>query len=120
MLSGLTEKLGSRDSARIDRDIGRHGGSKSTISVEVRRLDSILRRAEIRSVDLLTIDVDGGELSVLDSLSLAEFEVGAVVVENNFSTRSLGRRMSQQNYQLFARIGWDDICVPSPMRLHAT
>jgi len=67
MLSGLTDRLGSRHNARIDRDISRHGGSKTTIEVEVRRLDSILREHGIRKVDLLTIDVEGGE----DSLRLA-------------------------------------------------
>ena len=117
MLSGLTGKLGARHSERIERDISRHGGSKETISVEIRRLDAILREAAIRKVDLLTIDVEGGELSVLDSLSLAEFDVGAVVVENNYGTSAIGRRMTKQGYQLFARIGWDEVYVPRPFRL---
>jgi len=117
MLSGLTGMLGSRHSERIDKDISRHGGSKETISVEIRRLDTILHEAAIRKVDLLTVDVEGGELSVLDSLSLNEFGVRAVVVENNFGTRSIARRMTKQGYQLFARIGWDEVYVPQPFLL---
>ena len=117
MLSGLTGKYGSRQSKRVDREIDRHGGSKTTISVEISRLDSLLRDAAIRKVDLLTIDVEGGEASVLDSLSLAEFGVGAVVVENNYGTRSISSRLTKQGYQLFARIGWDEVHVPRPFRL---
>lgn len=120
MLSGLTAKLSGRHAERIDKEIARHGGTKSTLTVEIRRLDSILREAAVRHIDLLTIDVEGGEMSVLTSLSLAEFQVGAVVVENNYGTRDIGRHMRRQGYQLFARIGWDEVYVPRPMRMTNT
>lgn len=111
MLSGLESSQGRRELARIERDLGAHGGSWTTIEVEVRRLDEILRTEGIDRVDYLSIDVEGGEAGVLASVDLAEFDVGLVTIENNYRSRKLRQVMRHQGYLQLFSIGHDDVFI---------
>ncbi len=117
MLSGLESAYGARELRRIERDIAAHGGSWELIDVPVRRLDTVLREHGLRSIDVLSIDVEGGELSVLASITLREFDVRAVVLENNFRSWRTALAMRRQGYQLLLRLGWDEIYLPATTTL---
>ncbi len=110
MLSGLTSGYSRRHRARMLRDSA--ASNAVSVRVPVRRLDDVLREHGVEKVDMLSVDVEGGEVGVLDSLRLADFRVEIVVVENNYSSRALRRRMWRQGYQLLLRLGWDDVFVP--------
>jgi len=114
MLSGLTAGYDRRHLRRIERDLTRHGGTRSTESVEVKRLDALLHDAGVDHVDVLTVDIEGGELDALRSIDLQSFGVEAVVVENNYGGGAVRKEMRRQGYQLLVSIGWDDVFVPRP------
>jgi FkbM family methyltransferase len=117
MLSGLESSYSDRDRRRIERDIEAHGGSWELIDVPLKRLDTLLREVGLGSIDVLSIDVEGGELGVLRSINLREFSVRAVVLENNFRSWRTAFAMRQQGYQLLTRLGWDEIYLPTSTRL---
>ena len=112
MLSGLVASYDSRHWTRI-----KGTGPTKTIDVEVRRLDEVLRASKIDRVDLLSIDVEGGELGVINSIDLAEFGRPIVVMENNYRSWPQVRAMRRQGYQLLCRIEWDEVFIPVGARI---
>lgn len=117
MLSGIDSNYGRRHRGRIDRELARDGGESVVREVEVRPLRRLLVDAGIEKVDLLSVDVEGGEVGVLQSIDLREFRVGVVIVENNYRSWRLPRHLYRQGYQLLCRIGWDEVYAPQPLRL---
>lgn len=69
-----------------------------------------------KEIDVLLIDVEGHEFSVLDSLDWNISKPRAIVVENNgdfYPRKEMEIYMSGKGYNLFARIGVsDDIYIP--------
>jgi len=117
MLSGLEAGYSRRHRQRVERHTAQDGGDIHHETVRVRRLDNVLTDLGITHIDLLSIDVEGGEQGVLDSIRLADFGVRAVMIENNYVEWSIAKRMTKQGYQLIARLGWDELYMPSPLRL---
>lgn len=117
MLSGLESAYKKRNRRRISRETSRSGAEYSIEPVLVKRLDAILNELGINQVDFLSIDVEGGEEGVLDSIQLSTFGIEAVIVENNYRSWSIARRMQDQGYQLMARLGWDELYMRAPVNL---
>lgn len=117
MLSGVDTAYDRRHRARLERERAEFGGDSQIIKVPMRRLDTVLRNAGMDRVDLLSIDVEGGEGGVLDSIDLRTFHVAAVIIENYFHKWSIARRFRQQGYQLMLRLGFDELYMPNPARL---
>ena len=69
----------------------------------------------IRPIDLLLLDVEGHEFSVLDSIDWQKQAPSVAVIENNgefFPRKKLVNYMKKKHYKHFARIGTvDDIFV---------
>ncbi len=112
MLSGLAASYDPRHWIRVKRY-----GKTKTIDVEVRRLDEVLRASKIDRVDLLSIDVEGGELGVINSIDLAAHGRPIVVMENNYRSWPQVRAMRRQGYQLLCRIDFDEVFIPVGTRL---
>jgi len=53
----------------------------SIIKVNVRKLDSILKTAQVSKIDCLIVDVEGWELEVMRGFSINEYEPKVVVLE---------------------------------------
>jgi hypothetical protein len=117
MLSGIESQYDPRHRDRIQRSMVEHRTSSIVVDVALRRLDTILVENGIDRVDVLSIDVEGGDLGVLDSIDLSRFDVQVVALENNYRSWSLARRMRDQGYQLLCRIGSDELYVPRTVRL---
>jgi FkbM family methyltransferase len=117
MLSGVDTAYDRRHRARLERERAEFGGDSQIIKVPMRRLDTVLRNAGMDRVDLLSIDVEGGEGGVLDSIDLRTFHVAAVIIENYFHKWSIARRFRRQGYQLMLRLGFDELYMPNPARL---
>jgi hypothetical protein len=68
-----------------------------------------------KHIDILMVDVEGHELSVLESLNWATQRPDTILIENNgefFSRKTLEKYLWSKNYKLLARIGTtDDIYV---------
>ena len=82
--------------------------SSNTISVNVRRLDTILRHHApgIRAIDLLAVDVEGWELEVMRGLSV---DPKVVILENLFKSASYHDYMAARGYELWGVIEPNDI-----------
>jgi FkbM family methyltransferase len=88
------------------------------ITVEIRRLDTILAEhaPEVQRLDVVSVDVEGWELEVLDGLSFERYRPAVLIVENLFNDASYRRALGRRGYVLWRRRAPNDVYV-LPSRL---
>ncbi|MBK8064779.1 MAG: FkbM family methyltransferase [Betaproteobacteria bacterium] len=84
------------------------------IRVRLRRLDTILREdaPDLTRIDLLSIDVEGWELEVLQGLDFARYRPRAMVIENLFNSPGYRSYMRHKGYGLWKYLPPNDVYVP--------
>jgi FkbM family methyltransferase len=87
------------------------GADVRTIKVKLRRLDTILRThaKDLAQIDLLTVDVEGWELEVLDGLNFQIYRPRVMVIENIFRDKKYRAYMRAKGYKLWRCIWPNDI-----------
>lgn len=84
MLSGLVEHQHPSHINRIQNEIQIHGGKSTIVTVRTRRLDNVLNELDITRVHYLSIDVEGGEKSVIDSINFDQVYIDVIEFEDNY------------------------------------
>jgi FkbM family methyltransferase len=81
------------------------------IKVNLRRLDTILRThaPEVEQIDLLSVDVEGWELEVLNGLDFQKYKPRVMVIENLFRDRKYRAYMRAKGYNLWRCVRPNDI-----------
>ena len=79
------------------------------VSMSTRRLDGILLERNIGTIDYLSVDTEGSELSILKSVDLTRFKIRAISVENNRNAPQIPEYMQGIGYKRIVRLGVDDI-----------
>jgi FkbM family methyltransferase len=90
----------------------------TTISVQVRRLDTILAQhaPDIDEIDVLAVDVEGWELSVMRGIDLARYRPKVVILENLFSDAGYLSFMCDVGYVFWQHIDLNDVYVRADMK----
>lgn len=88
-----------------------YGGEIITINVEQKTLNNILEN-EIHlitnEIDIISIDVEGGELKVLKGLDLNKYKVKLFVIENLFNNPEIYEYLQKYNYVLDKKIDYNE------------
>lgn len=105
MLSGLVEKYDPRHEERIQKELAQHGGSFSHIQVQCLRLDEILENNDIAHIDYLSIDVEGGEIGVLNSIDFKKVKVSVIGIENNYGDYRIPKILSSNGFRFHSKVG---------------
>lgn len=109
MLSGLKSRYEKEHIERIENEILAHGGSKQTILVSCKRLDAILKENDVNLVDYCTLDIEGGEMEVLETIDLKKQQIQVFTVENNYYKDKLKKYFEKYNYRLLTRLHCDEV-----------
>jgi len=90
-----------------------------TIPVKVRKLDTILATHEpdLRTIDILAVDVEGWELNVMRGLTLERYRPKVVIMENNFNDAEYVAFMGARGYERWRRLEPNDVYVRPISRL---
>jgi FkbM family methyltransferase len=105
-MSGLA---GSYDPGILDRVRADPRHAERRVEVETRRLDRIMDEAGIRAADFVSLDIEGGELGVLESFPFGRIAVSVWAIENNGGGGGIGALMRAQGYVLAEFCGPDEI-----------
>ncbi len=114
MLSGMPDRYDRRHERRIRKNLKRHAGVAREIVVPCFTLSTLLARHDIRRVDYLSVDTEGGELEILRSIDFAGFEIDVISVENNYYDPAIEAHLAAQGYALIAIAGVDEIYRKQP------
>lgn len=110
MLSGIKSMYDQRHLDRIDREIEERGGSKRELNVQMRTPQSLLTqyvREVPEVIDYCSIDVEGAELDILESMNLTEMAIDVFSIEDNYKDHRLSNFFKGKGYRKIDVIGAD-------------
>jgi len=84
MLSGIVEKYEPEHRERVERELKQFGGSSDVIPIQARTLNDIVAESGFADITYLSIDTEGSELAILQSIDFKRLFVHAITVEYNF------------------------------------
>lgn len=96
------KEIFSRSAIGINIDAGKFRQHKE-IAVQARTLNSILKEAEAKTIDLLSIDVEGAELEVLFGIDLKKFSPRLILLEDKHLYLTKHRYLKKNGYCLVKR-----------------
>ncbi len=103
--------------ASLEKNADEHNyKTHRSIEVNTETLNSILKTEEIESVDLLSIDVEGAELEVLNGLDFEKHQPKLVLLEDKHLYLSKHFYLKKKGYALVRRLNRN--CWYVPRRAH--
>jgi FkbM family methyltransferase len=84
MLSGLQEYYESQHHRRLENENKITDSKTEIIEVHTKRLDNILKEHNTTRVHFLSVDVEGAELAVFESINFEEVFIDVIVFEDNY------------------------------------
>lgn len=109
MLSGLVDNYDPRHLERIDREIEQYGGGKEEIEVQCYNVNDLLKENNISVVDYVSIDTEGNELDILQSIDHKALKFLVFTVENNYADGRVKAFMKEQGYTFLKTIEQDEV-----------
>ena len=82
-----------------------------TIRVRTTTLPAVLDANGLDEIDYVSLDVEGGEMAILQAFPFERFRVVAWTIENNSGGSELPEFMRQNGYRRVEAIGVDDVYV---------
>ncbi len=83
---------------------------KKEIKIKVRKLDTILKELNITQIDILTIDVEGNELKVLNGIDFNTHKPTVIVLENIGGYFNFNQILEQYGYEFKVKLGdYDEV-----------
>lgn len=113
MLSGLLNKYDARDKERIDQEIKQSRANSKVILVKTFTMQSILDLYNVTEIDLCSIDTEGAERAVIQSIDFNKVKIECIVAENNYGEKSVEQYLKLQGFRLVEKLEFDDIFLHS-------
>lgn len=83
MLSGELCYFPAESLQHYENFLAKYDGKCRIFDVQMRTLNDILEESHLYHIDLLSMDIEGGELKVLKTLDFDKFKIRVILVENN-------------------------------------
>lgn len=99
MFSGLLETIDPEHLQRIQSEVLAQGGEYECIEVNCYLLNDILEENKITHVNLLSLDTEGGEFEIIESIDFTKYKIDCITVENNFSDTRFVPYLQKFGYQ---------------------
>ena len=97
--SGIKEFMNKKTLDRFYSEAKSLGAKVREDKVEAMPLSTILSRYGFEQIDLFSLDVEGGELSVLQSIDFGKLSIGALMIESDkVPVDSLDALLKKNNY----------------------
>lgn len=117
MLSGLVSSYDPRHLDRMKNEIRSNGGSFETVNIQTVCLNDVLKKHNINSVDYLSIDTEGSELEILQSINYEQYKINAISVENNYNDNRIKPFLESKGFVLIAQLGEDEIYIKTELSI---
>ena len=89
MLSGIKNTFDNRHLQRLNKDNTESGSTTEIITVNTKKLETIFDENNIKHVNYLSIDVEGGEFEVIKSINFDKVFIDVIGFENNYKDNSI-------------------------------
>lgn len=89
MLSGIKANYDDRHLQRIEKETQQLNTEAKTVRVQSRRLDSIFREYNLQRIHYLSIDAEGSEMNIVQSIDFAATYIDVIGFENNYPDKTV-------------------------------
>ena len=126
VLSGIMEFYNSQHLERIDRELEMYSNHpeghelysrKEQIPMKAVRLESLFSKHNITKIDFISIDVEGAELQVLNSINFDKVDISVFMIENNYGLEKETEFLSSKGYKLLGNIQWDSVFIKNDFQI---
>ena len=108
---GLTQMSGINNNffERNVNIISKNSASKTkSFKIKTITFDQVLSKNS--KIDYLSIDIEGGEMALLNSINFNDYEIKVISVENNIPEKQNFKNFfDDKNFTYFDRVGQDEI-----------
>jgi FkbM family methyltransferase len=109
MLSGIQNKYDPAHEKRIETELKSHGGAKQEIEVPAFTLNDLALEYKIDRIDYLSIDTEGGEWDILNSINFDLLDIDVISIENNYGNFKIREFLGSKGYVLIKTLESDEI-----------
>jgi len=89
MLSGIKETFDERHVHRLQYENSIMGSTTQVVTVPTKKLETIFKEHSVTHVHYLSIDVEGGEFEVIQSIDFDKVFIDVIAFENNYEDTSV-------------------------------
>lgn len=111
MLSGLVSTYAPQHLLRLKNNIAKYGGSYEIVKIPTVRLNDVLKQYNINSIDYLSLDTEGSELEILQSIDYQLVTINVMSVENNYHDPHIKSFLEPKGFKMITVLGNDEIYV---------
>jgi FkbM family methyltransferase len=105
-LSGLANEFDEIAIERINEYNLENNQAFDYLDVECKTFDSIVK---VHNIDFLSLDTEGNELKILQSINFDEYNIDVITVENNNYDDRFFNFLDTKNYTFITRLGCDEL-----------
>lgn len=109
VLSGLLTEQDPRHLNRIKSEIAQFGGEAEIINVETITFGDLLDKHNQTKIDYLSIDTEGSEFSILESIDYDKFNITCISVENNYNENNIKQLLESKGFAKIKDLVCDEI-----------
>jgi FkbM family methyltransferase len=112
MISGIKDTFDPRHWTRLEKENSENGSTTDVIKVPTRRLETILDEHKITHVHYLSVDVEGAEFEVIQSINFEKVFIDVIGFENNYTDAStpIIQYLADKNYAII-RVALDILMI---------
>lgn len=108
MLSGIHKYYPLGNLERIDRELQVMGGEKKIIKIQSKPLNKIFDEYKVKKVDYLSIDTEGSEYQILNSIDFDEVDIRVITTENS-SGMDIKKFLDVKGYIFAGQVCGDEV-----------
>lgn len=109
MLGGIYQKYDQRHINRVFNEVAQDGGTQQLTKVNAYLLNELLSKHNIYHIDYLSIDTEGSEMDIIESIDYTKFYIYIISVENNFGTPQFSDFLISKGFELIKVLDHDEI-----------
>ncbi len=112
MLSGVVSAYDPRHLNRIEQEVKDANtqkvyANKEIIKVPCYRLADLLDQYKMPHINYLSIDTEGGELEILQSIDFKKYQIDLISVEDNYGDAQLRQFLESQGFEFVKKLECD-------------
>lgn len=112
MLSGIRDTYATQHYERLNYEVEIYGGSSMVIKVPCYEINQLLLSYEYLHINYMSIDVEGAELKIIESIDFNRIKIDILQIEDNYNNKEvLNTILFAKGYYLFGIIIRDLIYV---------
>ncbi|HAX96831.1 MAG TPA: hypothetical protein DCY35_09990 [Prolixibacteraceae bacterium] len=104
-LSGILDHYQPVHLSRINSEINQYGGSYQDVEVTCYSINTLLEKHKLYNIDYLSIDVEGGELSIISEINFEIFNVSVIGIENNYADFMIPQLLKKRGFDFHSIVG---------------